>query len=760
MLPIPPDTLLQQRYRILNMLGEGEFGRTYLATDRSRSDAYCAIEEIVPSSQFPTIVAKAKELFKQEATLLTQLQHLQVPHFWTVIEEQSRLLLVRDYIVGKTYGHLLAERRDSDSTFSESEVWQFLLQILPVIGYIHSKGVIHRDLSPDNIVLRESDRLPVPIDFGIVKEFALKLQANPDQRALSVRQPGYAPAEQIRTGQVYPNSDLYSLGVTAIVLLTGKEPSALFEGDVISWGWRKWTQVGDEFANILSRMLQLQPADRYQSAIEVERDLQSISIPNSRSAASSEAPDHRPSTIPTVVVGSKESTPDPDRGQSAITHISSKSMWEKPQVFIPLGIIISLLAGLGSWFGVTQLLHRQPDEPVATTPPKQIDFNNPTIPNDPNNPNSTENEVIQTQIDRPIVKEGKIDNNTPIRYKFAAVAGQNLDIQLIAATTPSVAATKSPLPTNDPTRSTPSPGSTLNPSPTPITDPKSKNNNLPIAVPAPLAATQVLMTIMSPMGTPIDQADRVVGWRGQLSESGDYTIELRPIKGLAGNAFPYKLSITQLAAIPSPSPSPTDPNTPSTGSTPPLGIPIPIGGAGIDAVPANPNTNQPGKNNSVPTISPAPVPIDIPTDLPRNQPTESERPARNRKSNRSRVEPTPQIENRDRGASEEDKPAPRRRKRIESDREETPPPRRRNRKAESNNEESPTPRSRNRQNNSDTKPKSTPTSDPDLNNLPASTPKSEPTKTPAPTGENSTSSPTKTNPDANPPLGTETIDPD
>ena len=212
-----------------------------------------AIEELAPFAQFSSALGKAKEIFKKEAALLYQLQHTQVPRFWTTFEEQSRLLLIRDYIPGKTYRDLLDDRRNVGRTFSESEVCQFLLDLLPVIGYIHSKGTIHRDLSPEHIVCRDQDRLPVPIDFGVVKEFANKLQVSQDSPRIAIGQPGYAPIEQLQHGQVYPNSDLYALGVTAIVLLTGKEPSALFEGDKMNWAWRKWTEIDDGFANVSAR---------------------------------------------------------------------------------------------------------------------------------------------------------------------------------------------------------------------------------------------------------------------------------------------------------------------------------------------------------------------------------------------------------------------------------------------------------------------------------------------------------------------------
>ena len=102
------------------MLGEGGFGRTYLATDRARANAaerteadeFCEIQEFIPTSQIPGAVTKAKEFFKQQAILLYQLQHPQVPRFWATFEEQGRLFLVLDYIEGKTYGQLLEDRRD------------------------------------------------------------------------------------------------------------------------------------------------------------------------------------------------------------------------------------------------------------------------------------------------------------------------------------------------------------------------------------------------------------------------------------------------------------------------------------------------------------------------------------------------------------------------------------------------------------------------------------------------------------------------
>ncbi len=691
MLPIAPDTLLQQRYRILKMLGEGRFGRTYLAVDLGRSDTYCAIEELAQFSESSSAVTQAKAVFKQEASLLYQLQHPQIPRFWTTVEEENRLLLVRDYISGTTYRDLLDERRNLGRTFSEAEVWQFLVELLPVIGYIHSKGTIHRDIAPEHIICRDGDRLPVPIDFGIVKEFANKLQVS---SRIAVGQSGYAPVEQLQSGQVYPNSDLYAVAVTAIVLLTGKEPSALFQGDSMNWEWRKWTEIDNGFANILGRMLSPHPNDRYQSAIEAEQDLRSLNIANTPERIPQEDLFEPPATFTETAFG-KSMFSVADRVQTAITSINVKSIWEKPQVFIPAGIMISLLAGFGSWFGVTQLLHRPPEEPIAKVPAKQIDFNNPTIPTDIISPTPTSTDTIQPEMDRAIEKEGKVSATTPVRYKIAALAGANLDIQLLPLTTQNLDPSKAVLPVDPSKAILPVDPTKPKNSPVPTSPKDRKAPSVPIAVATPIP-TQVLMTIISPTGAPIDEkADRVLNWRGQLSTSGDYTIELRPITGLPGGTFPYKLSVTQLSISPTAPPSDISPNPAgsggSTGSPPPLGVPLPIGGnTGLKALPASPENTIP--SNNLPNFSPIPIPNQLPATTPNNTPTQPDRPAPKRKRKPTEGQPTPQVKRERVESSGEATPPRRKRSRVEpSEGEATPPRQRRNRQPKSEAQSTPFP---------------------------------------------------------------------
>ncbi len=563
MLQIAPDTLLQQRYRILSSLGAGGFGRTYLATDRSRFDEYCAIKELTPSTESTAVVAKAKEFFQQEANLLYQLQHPQIPRFWATFEEEGRLFIVQDYIAGKTYARLVDERRDQGEDFHEAEVWRFLLQVLPVLGYIHNKGVIHRDISPENIILRDSDLLPVLIDFGVVKEFADRLQGHPIGRSnISVGKAGYAPPEQLKKGEAYPSSDLYALAVTAIVLLTGKEPSTLFVNGVMNWDWRNWNQISDGLADVLYRMLSINPRDRYQSGVDVFQALQSLSIPSSPPPKSTELrhPSDTKEIPPSVAVAPDKKPSVVNRVQTALTNLQLPSIWEKPQVFIPVGILVSLLAGFGSWYGVSQLLHSRSPQ---VQPGKQIDFNNPTIATDTTPVEPVAPEAIEPSMDRPIIKEGLVTADDPVKYRILAVAGQSLDIQLMTLSDSGASS---------------------------ISSSASKGK------PRSLSSNQVLMSILSSTGAPIDtKAERVISWRGAITTSGEYTIELRPIAGLGTKSFPYKLTVTQIPNIVPTSPPPGFGDFPGTDGM----MPIP-----------------PGVTPTNPTFYPTPFPTDIPTDFP------------------------------------------------------------------------------------------------------------------------------------------------
>jgi serine/threonine protein kinase len=146
--PLPSGTVLQNRYRVIKLLGQGGFGRTYLAEDQGRFNEQCAIKEFVPRQGEDHFSVKATELFQREAAILYQIQHPQIPQFRATFEVEQRLFLVQDYVEGTNYRDLLNQRRGQGSLFTEAEVRQFLQQMLPLLAHIHAKGIIHRDISP------------------------------------------------------------------------------------------------------------------------------------------------------------------------------------------------------------------------------------------------------------------------------------------------------------------------------------------------------------------------------------------------------------------------------------------------------------------------------------------------------------------------------------------------------------------------------------------------------------------------------------
>jgi serine/threonine protein kinase len=101
--PLTTHTVLQNRYRIVRVLGQGGFGRTYLAQDQNRFNEYCVLKEFMPARGEPHQIQKAKELFKREAAVLYQLRHPQIPRFHALFEQEQRLFLVQDYVEGKNY---------------------------------------------------------------------------------------------------------------------------------------------------------------------------------------------------------------------------------------------------------------------------------------------------------------------------------------------------------------------------------------------------------------------------------------------------------------------------------------------------------------------------------------------------------------------------------------------------------------------------------------------------------------------------------
>ncbi len=283
---INPGTLINHRYLIQKVLGQGGFGRTYLADDTERFGDACVLKEFVPSHRAEDLIEKSRELFEREARVLYQINHPQIPKFLAWFTDQERLFIVQEYIDGKNYSQLLQERlSEQNQSFSETEVTQWIKDLLPVLDYLHGIKILHRDISLDNVMLPHNQSKPVLIDFGLVKEkvtqiWSIDSKGSPQSGSGTVLgKIGYASPEQIRMGQSYPSSDLYALGVCAIVLLTGKVPDLLMDQS-LEWQWQSYVHISDSLAQILDKMLAEKPKQRYQSAEEILFELQPPTLPS------------------------------------------------------------------------------------------------------------------------------------------------------------------------------------------------------------------------------------------------------------------------------------------------------------------------------------------------------------------------------------------------------------------------------------------------------------------------------------------------
>jgi serine/threonine protein kinase, bacterial len=398
--------LLGDRYLITKEIGQGGFGRTYLCEDINRFNEPCVLKEFAPQVQGTALLTKAQELFEREAGVMYRLQHPQIPMFREMFRVNrggvGQLFLVQDYVAGNNYQQLMQERRQQCKAFTETEITEFLTQILPVLGYIHSLGVIHRDISPDNLIRRDSDGLPMLIDFGGVKQVAVNAatqymsgsMGHSDVPTTRLGKIGYAPNEQMQRGVVFPHSDLYALAATTLVLLTGKEPPDLIDPQNFSWNWREHINLSPNLASILDRMLQLRPKDRFESAQDILVALKSGNLHNSPPqshslhAATAQPPltnGSKPQVLPpTVIATPKQQQPVPP---TVATSKNSSLMQVLGKTWIGIGATIGAI-GLG-WI-VASLTSKRPEpvrSPTSSNPSGNISTR--SIASQGNNPTPT-----------------------------------------------------------------------------------------------------------------------------------------------------------------------------------------------------------------------------------------------------------------------------------------------------------------------------------------------------------------------------------
>lgn len=420
------DELLKGRYQIIRILGTGGMGQTYVAEDTEEpANTPCVVKLFKPASNDTNFLVTARRLFNTEAETLKRLQHPQIPKFLDYFEHNQQFYLVQEYIDG----HSLRAEMPLGMRWSESETIEILEDLLPILNYIHSLGVIHRDIKPDNIIRRKDGKL-VLIDFGAVKQIGVSYGANTQQGqnsnllTVGIGTPGYMPTEQSR-GKPRPCSDLYALGMVCIRGLTGLVPTQLQEdedGEVI---WRSHCRVSDDLANMLTNMVRYHFKQRYQTAKQALQELENIQ--NSKITVGQETTEI--SETPTKIAPNNSIVyPIIQTGVVSLdnSQSSSREVSPKPQLlkrilnvgFLTLGLILSsgaayLLALKGTGKTITPPisvpLTANTSTPTTSTSITKID-NIPHIPQPFIATSSAPSNLLEKKVDSEL--KNKIDKET------------------------------------------------------------------------------------------------------------------------------------------------------------------------------------------------------------------------------------------------------------------------------------------------------------------------------------------------------------
>ncbi|HEY9706346.1 MAG TPA: serine/threonine-protein kinase [Allocoleopsis sp.] len=282
-------TTLKNRYKITDSLGKGGIGETFIAQDLDRpGQPLCVVKRLQPEIHKNESIAQIERLFNLEAEILSQLgdNHPQIPKLYAYLAQETwfglgktHFFIVQEYIKGTTFTAYLRQVK----RLNEKQLVSFLVDVLGILDFVHKyqfqnehgenvEGVIHRDIKPDNIMIRDDGRLFL-IDFGIVKTIRKKTlipnkKTTTEMITISVGTPGYMPSEQA-LGKPKLSSDVYALGMTAIQALTGKLPTELPEDKYEEIIWRNLVNISDDLAAILTKMVRFRSGDRYDNAGDV-----------------------------------------------------------------------------------------------------------------------------------------------------------------------------------------------------------------------------------------------------------------------------------------------------------------------------------------------------------------------------------------------------------------------------------------------------------------------------------------------------------
>jgi len=268
--------LLAGHYQIIQYLGGGGFGQTFLAKDSHLpGNPLCVVKQLKPQLNQAPALETAKRLFEREAQTLYRLgTHDQIPRLLAHFEQDEEFYLVQEFVEGQPLNQELA----LGQKITESEAIALLNDILQVLAFVHQEQVIHRDIKPANLIRRLRDRKIVLIDFGVVK--AVSTPASNLYSATSITvavgSPGYMPSEQ-QAGQPYFSSDIYAVGMVVLQALTGLSPTSKQTSQRLprdQYGEFSCTLLRDRMtihpglAAILDKMVRYDYRQRYRDASE------------------------------------------------------------------------------------------------------------------------------------------------------------------------------------------------------------------------------------------------------------------------------------------------------------------------------------------------------------------------------------------------------------------------------------------------------------------------------------------------------------
>jgi len=509
--------VLDGRYKLIKTLGAGGFGRTFIARDMRRpGNPVCVVKQLMPASDDPGFIREARRLFNTEAETLEKLgKHDQIPQLLAYFEEAQQFFLVQEFIEGKslydefkpiqseqspdepedTTGSLAKVSTEPirDRQLSEPEVVGILKDVLGILEFVHAEGVIHRDLKPDNLIRRKKDGRLVLIDFGAVKalqESGTQLEASNGQSRFTVTigTPGYMPSEQC-AGRPAFSSDLYALGMVAIKALTGYSPTDLptdvETGEIV---WRDRAKVSNGLAMVLTRMVRYQYTQRYQSAREALQGLAAFSITE----------EIKPKTSSSIARTGSSGT-----SGSSGTRTVAKSQTKSDSGSLVL--IVGLLAVAGiSFFSLSNLMRSQKttvvSSPIPTSAPvssaqpfptqKATSTPQPNTTSGNNDPNIFK-QSLSIEINREVLKDGKLEANKILGYTFSAEEGQRLRTDV--------------------------------------------------------SGTNIFMTILDPDKKPVSGATGISSWDGKLPATGDYEMQLKNSSDKGESDYALKVLLTEEA---------------------------------------------------------------------------------------------------------------------------------------------------------------------------------------------------------------------